>query len=57
MKLSHKGRPICMDENCTVEIAPTQKYCDAHNYLLNKWLKKSREQLASYRGMELEKAA
>lgn len=42
MKLSHKGRPICGDENCTVEIGPTQTYCDAHNY---------------YQKMELEKAA
>ncbi len=36
----------CRDEECNVRLNPGVRYCEAHDWLIEKWLKKSREMLA-----------
>jgi len=49
-KLSHRNRPLCEDDDCTVEIEVGRKYCDGHAYLIDQWLKDSRAVLAKAKG-------
>jgi hypothetical protein len=46
MKISDRGRPLCREVVCDVEINPFEKYCAAHHYMIDRWLKKSREVLS-----------
>jgi hypothetical protein len=43
MGTSDRGRPLCRDEHCDVEITSTEKFCAAHSWQMNQWLKKSRQ--------------
>jgi hypothetical protein len=46
-KKSHRGRPLCKDQACDVEVAPERKYCDAHQWRIVTWLETSQKQLAN----------
>lgn len=45
-KKSHRGRPLCKDLRCDVEIGPGQKYCSAHQWQIMSWLGTSKKLLA-----------
>jgi hypothetical protein len=40
-KMSHRGRYLCKDMDCSVEIENGQKYCNGHRYLISRWIRKS----------------
>jgi hypothetical protein len=52
MGLSDRGRPLCRDEHCDVEITSTEKFCAAHSWHMNEWLKKSRKILMTAKAKE-----
>ena len=38
-------RPQCKDQACDVEIEEGRKYCAAHEWLIQKWLRDARRKL------------
>lgn len=55
--VNDRGRPLCRDLDCDVEVAKVGKYCSAHDWVVNRWLEKSRRQLEEYKRKAAERKA
>lgn len=54
MALSERGRPLCKEDVCGVEISATKQFCSGHEYMLKRWLEKSRTLLEKIKRVSIE---